>query len=168
MNFHITNFCGWLHPQNILKCKLPIFGYQIAQPIIKWTKTKGLQLFQIMPMALRIHCWNQGIKWRFLNKESLHLFFGYLVFSRISWIMWCTYPYLVNRNHTNQFRNPGIKTRFQRFQKHINENSELWTPRQKQYSSLNWGMYTKAAFWYLRLVRIWFLSRLTDSYKLKG
>ena len=38
------------------------------------------------------------------------------------------YYSLVNRNHKNQFRNLRIKPR-QRFQNHIDENSELWTLR---------------------------------------
>ena len=40
----------------------------------------------------------------------------------------CTSPYLVNKNHKNQLRNLGIKPRIKRFQNHIDENLELWTP----------------------------------------
>ena len=36
---------------------------------------------------------------------------GYLVFFCILQIMWCTSPYLVNRNHKNRIRNLGIKPR---------------------------------------------------------
>ena len=53
--------------------------------------------------------------------------FGYLLFFYVLWTMWCTSPDLVNRNHTNSFRNLGIKSRFQRFQNPVDKNSKLWT-----------------------------------------
>ena len=53
-----------------------------------------------------------------------------LVILHILLITWYKFPYLVNRNHRNQFWNLGIKPTFLKVPNHIDKNSELQTPRQ--------------------------------------
>ena len=107
---------------------------------------RGLELFLITSMALGItffHCWNMAILEVEITESGIIIsvfILRYLVLfcDSLLWITWSTSPNLVHMNHKNKFSNLRIKPRFQRFQNHVDQNSELQTPRLRVTNQSNW------------------------------
>ena len=110
---------------------LPIFSHSKIFPHTAYhISLRGPQPFRITLMALEItwiHCWNQGIKWKFLNQESQFQRLFCIFSISLNHVM--HKPLFSKQESQESIRNLGIKPKFQRFQNHVNENLELRTPR---------------------------------------